>query len=543
MTVVIESGQAPAAQVSSPVTPAAAVRGGSGRRWRWRSALRSLLPAVGAVTFVGLWEWTGRAGTFGTSWVPLTDIWAELGEPGRAELIQRAARATFDRAATGLVVGFTLAVGLASLASLVPRVRNAVNGASVAINSVPWVALGPLLMIIVSRDRAPSVIAGLAVFFPSLVAATAGLTAATRDQEDLCTALGAPVWRRFLLVRLPNALPSFVLGLKLAVPAAIVGAVFGEWFGAERGLGMLLLTSMQGFRPELLWAVGLLAAAVTMLSYGVLSLVERWAAGRFSFTVSDTAPRPPVTGRRWVRVAAWAATGAATVLVWHVYVEVSGISPLLMPAPLEVWRDAVTAPGFFLENALTTVRMGVLGLVAGITLGTGMAIVTWWSGFLRGFLTPVVIVARAVPTLALLPVVAGILGYNDRTVLAIGILISFFPGFVYASKGLRTPPEGAEDVMATLGASRRRVFLLVALPGSVRHVGVALRLSAGVCVIAAVVAEFLIGERGLGRVFAEAMGRQDINRAWGVALVIVAVSMIAFAAANRAERALTERFS
>jgi NitT/TauT family transport system permease protein len=64
-----------------------------------------------------------------------------------------------------------------------------------------------------------------------------------------------------------------------------------------------------------------------------------------------------------------------------------------------------------------------------------------------------------------------------------------------------------------------------------------------VCVIAAVVAEFLIGEHGLGRVFAEAMGRQDINRAWGVALVIVAVSMIAFAAANRAERALTDRFS
>jgi len=83
----------------------------------------------------------------------------------------------------------------------------------------------------------------------------------------------------------------------------------------------------------------------------------------------------------------------------------------------------------------------------------------------------------------------------------------------------------------------------VALPSSLRELAVAMRMTAGVCVIAAVVAEFMIGRRGLGRMFANAMGRQDIDRAWAVALVIVALSMVAFAAANRLERLLTSRLS
>lgn len=501
------------------------------------------LPIVGAAAFVGLWEWTGRAGTFGTTWIPLTEIWAEFGEPGRQELIERAARATFERAITGLWVGFLLALVLASVASLVPRVRNAVNGASVAINSVPWVALGPLLMIVVSRDRAPSVIAGLAVFFPSFVAATAGLSAATRDQEDLLAALGSPSWRRFLLVRLPNAMPSLVLGLKLAVPAAIIGAIFGEWFGAERGLGLLLLTSMQSFRPALLWAVGLLAAGVTMACYGLLTLLERWVARRFSLKTAEVSAQRPLGGRRWVALLGWTAFVAALVAAWHLYVQASGISPLLMPAPAKVWRSFLDGPGMFLENALVTVRIAAVGLVIGLSVGILLAVATWWSGFLRGLLTPVVLVARSVPTLALLPVVAGILGYNDKTILAIAVLLSFFPGFVFTSKGLRTPPDGAQDLMAVLGVPRRRVFWLVAFPSSLREIGVAVRMSAGVCVIGAVVAEFLIGERGLGREFSEAMGRQDINQAWAVAIVIVIVSMSAFAVANRLERLLSHRLS
>src|SRR5262245_45380027 len=73
-----------------------------------RAARRFALPVLGAVLFVVMWEWTGRAGTFGKTWVPLTAIYDEFGVPGRATIIKRAASATLGRAITGLVGGFLL---------------------------------------------------------------------------------------------------------------------------------------------------------------------------------------------------------------------------------------------------------------------------------------------------------------------------------------------------------------------------------------------------------------------------------------------------
>ncbi len=79
-----------------------------------------------------------------------------------------------------------------------------------------------------------------------------------------------------------------------------------------------------------------------------------------------------------------------------------------------------------------------------------------------------VLVARSVPTLAPLPVVAGILGYNDRSIIAIGLLISFFPAFVYTSRGLREAPTG-RTISWPAPASPAGVFLTVALPSSMRE--------------------------------------------------------------------------
>ena len=62
--------------------------------------------------------------------------------------------------------------------------------------------------------------------------------------------------------------------MKLAAPAAIAGAVFGEWYGAERGLGVLLITSMQGARPDRLWAAALLCSVCGLLAYFVCTIVR-----------------------------------------------------------------------------------------------------------------------------------------------------------------------------------------------------------------------------------------------------------------------------
>jgi sulfonate transport system permease protein len=501
------------------------------------------LGVVGAALFVVAWEWTGRAGAFGRTWVPLSDIVDELTDPARRPLLERAARATFGRAALGLAFGFGLAALAASLASMVPAARATVGRVAVSLNAVPWIALGPLLMVTVDRDTAPAVIAALAVFFPAFTSIATGLDAVRRESLDLFTSFGAPRARAFALLRAPGALPMFMVALKLAAPAALIGAIFGEWFGAERGLGLLLLTSMQNFVVAQLWAVALLCAGVAMALYALFSALERLARRRFGCGVIDETPAAAGGGGTgWLgSVAAWVGFALGGLVLWQGYVASTGISALLVPSPSDV-LDAVSGdPGGIAGDALATLRVAAIGLAIGTAIGVVLAILTWWSPLLRGLLTPVALVAHSVPSLALLPVIAGLFGYNDRSLVAIAVLISFFPGFVFTDAGLRAAPGG--DLLRALGAGRARQFAVVTLPASLPHIAVALRISAGLCVIAAVVAEFMIGREGLGRRFSLANAQTDIALAWGVALVIVVLSMAAYAVAARAERLVHRRFA
>jgi sulfonate transport system permease protein len=505
---------------------------------------RAVLPVIGAAVFLAAWEVTGRRGTFGTAWIPLTEIWDELTAPSRRALFERAVTATFSRAATGLVTGVGLAVAMATVAAVFPRLRAATGRLAVSLNSIPWIALGPLLMVTVSRDTAPAVIAGLAVFFQMFVAATAGYAAVAREQRDLLAALGTNRIRAFLLVVLPTAVPSLFLGLKLAAPAALIGAIFGEWFGAERGIGLLLLTSMQSFNMPLLWSVALMAAGTSMAAYTLFGLAERAAARRFSPTATTPTPTMVRTATSGLRSLLATVVVLVTVVVaWHVYVERTDISAILVPAPSAVGRALLDDWSAYLDAVWVTVQTASWGISIGTVVGVTFAVTTWWSATLRGLLTPLVLVARSVPTLALMPVVAGVLGYNTRALIALAVLMSFFPTFVFTTAGLRSLPAGSADLMAALGVPRRRMFRLVALPAATRQIVIAVRLSAGLCVIAAVVAEFMIGREGLGRLFSSTYGRQDMAAAWGAALLIVALAMAAFALASKAEHRVSDRMT
>ena len=81
---------------------------------------------------------------------------------------------------------------------------------------------------------------------------------------------------------LPAALPSLSSGLKLAVPVSLIGAVIGEWFGAPRGLGVLIVNAMQNFQIPLLWSAVTLIAGASLALYSALTLLERACYARFA---------------------------------------------------------------------------------------------------------------------------------------------------------------------------------------------------------------------------------------------------------------------
>jgi ABC-type nitrate/sulfonate/bicarbonate transport system permease component len=118
------------------------------------------------------------------------------------------------------------------------------------------------------------------VFFLLYTSTAVGLRGASRRLELVFTTLGASRWQRLLKLESVAALPSMLSGMKIAAGSAMIGAIVGEWFGAPAGLGVVVLNSMQNFQIPLLWATVIVIAAITLSSYGLLTLIERAARRR-----------------------------------------------------------------------------------------------------------------------------------------------------------------------------------------------------------------------------------------------------------------------
>jgi len=244
---------------------------------------RSVLYGVAGVALLLLAaQLIGQFGLVGKTWPPLTEVVAFLLDPKNATLLGNALAATVSEAAAGGAIGIAAGIVLALLAHLVPVLAPGLDRFAALIDSVPQIALAPFLVIIIGREGTPVVVVALAVTFIVFISTNSGLTAATRQHQDLFTVLGSPRWDRLARLELPAALPKLFDGLALAAPAMILGATIGEWFGAKRGLGVLFVSAMENYRIPLLWAAAVLSVLCSLIIYGAALLAQRAVARRFA---------------------------------------------------------------------------------------------------------------------------------------------------------------------------------------------------------------------------------------------------------------------
>ena len=218
----------------------------------------------------------------------------------------------------------------------------------------------------------------------------------------------------------------------------------------------------------------------------------------------------------------------AILLLWQLGVWLTGVNSIVLPSPASVVTDIWAEPSLYAVNTVETVVLAALGLLGGMALGTVLAVLCWASGILSGLLTPLGVVFASVPVVALIPILARVFGYDQRTVLVVVIIICFFPAFVFTGTGLRALPPGSADLFRVLGAGRGRLLRLLALPAALPDWSVALRLAAANSILAATVAEFLMGTSGLGYLFSAARSEFDMARALGASAVATLVSVLAF---------------
>jgi ABC-type nitrate/sulfonate/bicarbonate transport system permease component len=524
-----------------PVRPAAPPRASA-------VPIRSIAAgAAGIGVALAVWVVGGRAGWANGMVVTPAEALAPLFGDS-AQIYRRATTATVTAAARGFVVGGLLAFVSALVAATVPALRAAISRFATIANAAPWVAVAPCMLVILGRERGPSAVAALAVFFFVFVATSVGLGATPAASHHVLTALGAPRRRTLRLVQLPASWPSVVDGCKLAAPAAMAGAIFGEWYGAQRGLGVLLIGAMQSGRAERLWAASLIAASCGLLAYGALALLQKALVARYGGSVTG-GPVSAGQGERPRPATIAFETLSAVVVVglliaaWWTWIEVADVSPLVVPRPMRVLEALVDTPGDYLSAAIATIGTAAVALALGFVVGFTAAVVTSRSVFLGGMIVPVVVVLAATPLVALLPLFARIFGYEPTTVRLLAAVMVFFPVFVFTRSGLRATTGATTDALHALGASTRIRFRLLDLPGAVPHIASGARLAAGSAIVAAVVGETLIGNEGLGVLFAQAYRLLQLPRAFGAAIVIVVISVLVFAAAGVVERAVHRRWS
>lgn len=230
-------------------------------------------------------------------------------------------------------------------------------------------------------------------------------------------------------------------------------------------------------------------------------------------------------------------------VAWQLWVIANSFNPIVMPTPTAVLGDLLAHPDVYLRNVAITLAVAAFGLVAGMLVGTGLAVAAWFSPIAAGLLNPLTVLFSSVPVVALIPVIARLLGYDTSTVLAIVVIITFFPSFVFASSGLRSPPPGAEDLFRVLGASRWSVLWRLALPAAMPNLAIAFKLAAAHAILAAMVAEFLMGTSGLGYLFAKTKSDFQTEQAFGASAVATVISATAFLLAGWVERRVRERYA
>ncbi|MER7165853.1 ABC transporter permease [Micromonospora sp. NPDC000207] len=268
----------PAVAPPPTTTDSPAAREPTGKGAHVRAGTSALgLPVVGLLIAIGVWWLTARLELVHPAALP---------PPGSvlAAFVEKPALMLDHTWTTTLeiLLGFLLsavagvAIGLSLAASR--TVERMFTPLLVAINAVPKITLGPLLVVAFGWGQTPILtMVFLLCFFPIVLSTATGLTTTPADLAELVRSWNASWWQSFRKVRFPAALPQIFVGLKVAMPLAAIGAVIGEFQAGEAGLGFVIQQYAGIGDTATSWAAIILVAVASILLYSALVVVERFA--------------------------------------------------------------------------------------------------------------------------------------------------------------------------------------------------------------------------------------------------------------------------
>ena len=250
---------------------------------RFLRAIGDVLPVVAAgVAFVIAWKILVVVGGYKPFVLPSPEtVFARFVRGWTDGTIAPHAAATLQEIAIGFGVATVLAIAVGYLLARSRPAARLLSPYIVAAQATPILALAPLIALWFGTGLLSKVIiCALICFFPIAVSTMVGIQSVDRELLEMARAYRATPGQRLRLLEIPGALPSIFGGLRVGVTLAVIGAIIGEWAGADRGLGVLInLARGSLFDTPLLFATLLTIAAIGVALYLLVVLIERRVVG------------------------------------------------------------------------------------------------------------------------------------------------------------------------------------------------------------------------------------------------------------------------
>jgi NitT/TauT family transport system permease protein len=242
-----------------------------------------------------------------------------------------------------------------------------------------------------------------------------------------------------------------------------------------------------------------------------------------------TAPRTS----RSAAVAAWLRKRAGALLIfaalfllWEFAVRIFGVKEYLLPPPSKVWVEFAKRHDAVLSGAWVTTQEILAGYALAVVVSVPLALWIAYSRFMEQSVYPVIVFLQIVPKIAIAPLFIIWFGFGFTPKLLLVFLLSFFPIVVASIAGFKSMDRDVMDFARTTGASGLRLFAKIRLPQALPHIFTGLKVGAALAATAAVVAEFVASDKGLGYLLLQYNGQLDTPMVFAT---IVLLSLIGLA--------------
>ena len=246
------------------------------RALRQRSIWRSrMMPVIGVLALLVGW-WAIVVGFNVKPFIaPSPFLVLETLYAKRAVLLDNVIPTALE-AAGGFLIGNLVAIVLATVFVHNKTLNDIFFPVALMFNAIPVVAKAPVLVLMMGNGVEPKIaIAALVCFFPTLVNMVRGLDAANPQAMELMRVLSASKTEVFFKLRLFSSLPYLFSALRIAASMSVIGAVVGEWIGATRGIGALIIQATYNFDSALLYAAIVMSACLSGSFFLIIALLER----------------------------------------------------------------------------------------------------------------------------------------------------------------------------------------------------------------------------------------------------------------------------